>query len=47
MLSALPAPVLTVATDALAELDGRDALATLWTREYPRRTLSESQLIVM
>jgi hypothetical protein len=33
MLVALPAPVLSVAADAVRDLDGGEALPGLWTRE--------------
>ncbi|TFK36752.1 hypothetical protein BDQ12DRAFT_589005, partial [Crucibulum laeve] len=31
MLTSFPAPVLSVAADAVRELEGRDALSGLWT----------------
>ena len=33
MLATFPAPVLSVTPDAVRDLQGRDALSGLWTRE--------------
>jgi hypothetical protein len=33
MLATFPAPVLSVTPDAVRDLEGRDALSGLWTRE--------------
>lgn len=33
MLSALPNPILSVQVEGVRELDGREALSGLWTRE--------------
>lgn len=35
MLANFPAPVLSVTPDAVRDLEGRDALSGLWTRESP------------
>lgn len=35
MIAAFPAPVLSVAADAVKDLDGGEALSGLWTRESP------------
>jgi len=34
MLATFPAPVLSVAADAVRDLEGHDALSGLWTREW-------------
>lgn len=33
MIASFPAPVLSVATDAVKNLEGSEALSGLWTRE--------------
>lgn len=33
MLTTFPAPVLSIAADAVRDLEGRDALSGLWTRK--------------
>lgn len=45
MIASFPAPVLSVATDAVKDLEGSDALSGLWMRESPfARVRAESGL---
>ena len=40
MLTAFPAPVLSIASDAVKDLEGRDALLGLWTCKFLLRSIT-------
>lgn len=44
MLTSFPTPVLSIAADAVRDLEGRDALSGLWTRTFPSSFFSPNHI---